>query len=63
MVRVIDADKLHDVLENIWLHLEETGTVMNGPMSNLFEVFMQIVEVQPTVDLEVISATREKSKK
>lgn len=56
-MRAIDADKLHDVLHNIWLHLEETGTVMSGPMSNLFEVFMQIVEVQPDVDLEMISGT------
>lgn len=49
-MRAIDADKLDGVLENIWAHLEENGTVVNGKLSTIVQYFMGVVKNQPTVD-------------
>lgn len=50
MERLIDADKLKAVLQNIKEHLEESGEPQGKGMSAVFAHTMEIVDMQPTIE-------------
>ena len=49
-MRLIDADKLNDILINISEHLQQEGTVVSGPMHKFYEHFIDVVKNQTTVE-------------